>query len=168
MATTGPHALDRPAQPYVGTRATVTLDAMGRIADRIPGLMAWLAERHVTPTGPPFLRYLTIDMARALVVEAGVPIAVPVHVTDEVFAATLPAGRYIVTTHRGHPDGLVRATAELLAWADARGLRWDVQDTPDGQAWGCRLEVFRTDPREVPSMDDWETDLVFRLADRAV
>ena len=165
MATDGPTALERPPQPYVGTRATVTMDTIGDIADRIPELIGWLGSRHVAPTGAPFLRYLVIDMAHQLVVEAGVPVGVPVHVTSDVFAATLPAGRYAVATHRGHPDGLVAATADLLAWAAAQGLRWDVRDTPAGQAWGCRLEVFRTDPREVPDPTQWETDLVFKLAD---
>ena len=165
MAAEGPHALERAPQPYVGMRDTVTLATIGRIADRIPELHGGLAARHVAPVGAPFLRYLTIDMAGELVVEAGVPIAGLVHVSTDVFAATLPGGRYVVATHVGHPAGLIEATADMLRWADGQGLRWDVSDTPAGQAWGCRLEVFRTDPRVQPDPHRWETDLVFRLAE---
>jgi RNA polymerase sigma-70 factor, ECF subfamily len=164
MATAHPSALERPAQPYLGVRELVSMETIGRIADRIPELLAWLGRRGVAPAGPPFLRYLTIDMARELEVEAGVPVAGPVHVGGDVFVRTLPAGRYATVTHVGHPDGLVDATAELLRWADREGLAWDVHDTPAGQAWACRLEVYRTDPRAEPDMDRWETDLVFKLA----
>jgi len=53
----------------------------------------------------------------------------------------------------------------LLAWADAQGLAWDKSDAGSGEQWGCRLEVFNTDPANEPDMDKWETELSFRLAD---
>lgn len=31
--------------------------------------------------------------------------------------------------------------------------------------WGCRLEVYKTDPAEQPDTGKWETELLFRLAD---
>jgi effector-binding domain-containing protein len=160
-----PQVVVRPEQPYAGVRAAVTMDTMGRIADRIPEVIGWLAARGVAPAGAPFLRYRVIDMARRLDVEAGVPVAAAIDGGGDVFAATLPAGRYVTVTHIGPPDGLIDATASLLAWADARGLVWDVHDDPAGDGWGCRLEVFKTNPLEQPDMDRWETDLVFRLAD---
>jgi hypothetical protein len=124
-----------------------------------------MGERGIEPVGAPFFRYLTIDMARQLDVEAGVPVADLVEVDGDVFARALPAGRYAEATYVGHPAGLVDATADLLAWAEQRGVQWDVRDTPFGQAWGCRLELLLTDPREQPDMTRWRTDLVFRLAD---
>jgi RNA polymerase sigma-70 factor (ECF subfamily) len=160
-----PRIIERPAQRYVGVRELVTMTTFARIADRIGELLGWMTERGITPAGAPFFRYLTIDMERELDVEAGFPVDDVVDVDGDVFLRTLPAGRYATVTHHGHPDALIHATAELLAWADARGLRWDVRDTPPGDAWGCRLEVFLTDPREQPDMDQWRTDLVFRLAD---
>jgi hypothetical protein len=36
---------------------------------------------------------------------------------------------------------------------------WDA----DGNMWGCRLEIYKSDPRVVPDMNDWETELLFRL-----
>jgi effector-binding domain-containing protein len=166
--TTGldaPHITERPAQRYVGVRELVTMETFPRIADRLPELLGWMAERGIQPAGAPFFRYLTIDMARHLDVEAGVPVAGVVDAEGDVFTRTLPAGRYAEATHVGPPDGLVDATAELLRWADAGGLRWDVRATPAGDAWGCRLEVLLTDPREQPDVSQWRTQLAFRLAD---
>lgn len=160
-----PTVVERAAQPYVGVRELITMTTFARVADQLPGLFDWLAERGVTPSGPPFFRYLTIDMERQLDVEAGIPVAQPVEVEGPYFARSLPAGRYATSSYVGHPDGLIEETARLLAWADEQGLAWDVRDTPFGEAWGCRLEVLLTDPAVEPDMNNWRTDLVFRLAD---
>jgi hypothetical protein len=37
--------------------------------------------------------------------------------------------------------------------------------SPEGERWGCRLEIYLTDPREQPDVSAWETQLAFRLAD---
>lgn len=141
------------------------------VADRIPELFGWLAERGVAPAGAPFLRYHVVDMDRGLVVEAGVPVATPVPedapplghvVTPGPRPGALPAGRYAVVQHRGHPDELERVTEELLAWASAEGLAWDADD--DRRAWGARVESYLTDPAQEPDMARWEHELAFRLA----
>ena len=162
---TSPRIIERSAQPYVGVRELVTMTTFNRIADRLPELFGWLGERGETPSGPPFFRYLTIDMERELDVEAGIPIAHQVAVSGPVFARTLPGGRFVTTTYVGHPDGLIEETDRLLRWADAQGLVWDVRDTPAGQAWGCRLEILLTDPAQEPDLNAWRTELAFRLAD---
>ena len=164
-AMSEPVVVTRPEQATVGIRDVVTMDTIARFADRIVDVAAWLGAHGATPSGPPFLRYHSIDMARRLDVEAGFPVATPVEVGGEVVAGAVPAGRYAVSTHHGHPDGLVSATSALLSWAQEQGLDWDRHETADGTVWGCRLEVYRTGPREQPDMDEWDTDLVVRLAD---
>jgi len=116
--------IDLPEQPFVGVTKTVTMTTMYEIADEIPSLVGWLFERGHAPAGAPFLRYLVIDMARAMVVQAGVPVAGPVEVGGEVESDTLPAGRYASTTHVGHPDGLYDATVGLLTWAGNEGPQY--------------------------------------------
>jgi effector-binding domain-containing protein len=157
--------VDRPAQPYVAVRRTVTMQTFPEIADRLPELFGWLAERGVGPAGAPFFRYLVIDMERELDVEAGVPVAAPVDADGEVIAGVLPAGRYAATTHVGHPDELIEVTGEFLDEAAARGLTFDATETERGTRWGCRLELLLTNPAEQPDMNKWETALAFRLAD---
>ena len=56
-----------------------------------------------------------------------------------------------LTIHVGSPDGLIGATALLLDWAAAAGLRWDMAPTEAGDAWGCRMESYGTDPRVQPA-----------------
>ena len=80
-------------------------------------------------------------------------------------AETLPGGRFVRAFFVGHPDGLKNATADLLQWAETQGLRWDMNDSPVGERWGCRLEIYHTDPLEQPDMNAWRTELAFRLAD---
>jgi DNA gyrase inhibitor GyrI len=104
-------------------------------------------------------------MPGRLDVEAGVPVAAPLDGEGDVAAGTLPAGRFATVTHHGHPDELIGATAALLAWADEQGLVWDHHDSPDGTVWACRVEAFQTNPMEQPDMSQWDTDLVFKLAD---
>ncbi|MBO0834736.1 MAG: GyrI-like domain-containing protein [Actinobacteria bacterium] len=157
--------MQRESQPYAGISASVTMATLGSVADRIPEIFGWLGARHITPTGPPFFRYHIIDMERKLHVEAGVPVASAVEDDGDVHAGTLPAGRYAVMTHTGAPDSLLAATAQLLDWANARGLAFDVSPTEAGESWGCRLESYLTDPSEQPDTSKWQTELAFRLAD---
>src|SRR5215204_4646958 len=117
-----PRIVTRPEQSYVGIRAAVTLDTIGRVADRIGELIGWLSARGAAPAGAPFLRYWVIDMERRLEVEAGVPTASPIAGEGDVVTGALPAGRYAVLDHHGHPDELIGATGALLAWAEEQGL----------------------------------------------
>jgi hypothetical protein len=154
---------NRTDQPSVGISVSLTMDDFSPVIDRMPEVFARLGEQGIEPAGPPFWRYKVIDMERELVVEAGVPVAEPVTV-DGLDADVLPAGRYVQTTFTGHPDQLINVTADLLRWADDRGLTFDQHAGPQGEVWGCRLEIYETDPDDEPDMNRWVTTLAFRLA----
>jgi hypothetical protein len=156
----------RDAQPYAGVTAWVTMPNVGSVADRIPQIFGWLGARGIESAGPPFFRYHIVDMERELLVEAGVPVAVPVADDGgEVRCGTLPPGEFVVLTHTGAPATLRDATAELLDWAAARGLAWDAYQTGIGEEWVCRVEIYLTDPAEQPDTSKWQTQLAFRLKD---
>jgi effector-binding domain-containing protein len=159
-----PLVVTRGEEWYVGVRAAVTMTTIPQIADRIPVVFGWLGGRGIAPAGAPFLRYRMIDMAGSLVVEAGVPIVDPVDGDGDVFTDVLAAGRYVAVTHVGHFDGLAEATRTLLAWAESQGLDCDVHPSPDGDVWGCRLEVYKTNPIDQPDPSRWETDVAIKLA----
>ncbi|WP_328342803.1 GyrI-like domain-containing protein [Micromonospora sp. NBC_00421] len=158
---------ERPDQPYVGIRRTVTMETIGDAPDALSDLADWLTARGITPAGPDFLRYHVIDMARELEVEAGVPVPADAQIAVEapMRAGVLPAGRYLTTTHVGDPDELVAVTGAFLAWAARHGLRWDASDTGAGERWGCRLEIYHLGPDYDPDRSTWKTQLAFRLAD---
>jgi effector-binding domain-containing protein len=164
--TSEPTIEEFPAQPYVAIRAIVSMDNIGMVVPPLSQeVNAWLAERGIAPEGPPFWKYNVIDMARGMEVEAGSPVAETVTGDGRVLASSLPAGRYATARHLGHPETLVAATAALLDWAESKGLRWDTAPSAAGERWGCRLEIYHTDPRDEPDMTKWETQLAFRLAD---
>jgi effector-binding domain-containing protein len=160
-----PTIVERTAQLYVGRRESITMTQFARVADHLPTMFARLGERGAAVAGAPFFRYRVIDMSADLVIEAGIPIAGRVEPPAPMFVETLPAGRYVTVSHVGHPDELMAVTARMLDWARDRGLEWDMQPTPTGEVWGCRLEVLLTDPAEQPDMHRWRTDLFFKLAD---
>lgn len=160
-----PTIVHRDKQPYMGRRESVTMTDFGEIADHLPGMFGWLNGRGVAATGAPFFRYRLIDMSARLVVEAGIPVAAPVEEEGPIFAGVLPEGRYARLSHVGPPDSLMGATGTLLDWAQRQELRWDMVPTPEGEEWGCRLELLMTNPAEEPDISKWETVLLFRLAD---
>ncbi len=163
MATSEPALVRRPEQPYAAIYGVVTMETIPLIADRLPEVFGWLAERGI-PAGPPFLRYNAIGPGGRLEVEAGVPVASAVNGAEPVLAGLLPAGRYAVARHTGPFSQLAGATRDLLGWAAAHGLVWDRTESPAGERWGCRLEVYLTNPAGEPDPGAWETELAFRLA----
>lgn len=160
-----PTIVERVEQPYVGRRESITMTEFARVADHLPGMFGRLAETGVPVAGPPFFRYRVIDMSADLVVEAGIPVAERIDVPEPLFVESLPGGRYATVTHIGHPDELMAVTSRLLDWARDQGLAWDMQPTPTGEVWGCRLEVLMTNPAEEPDMHKWTTTLLFKLAE---
>jgi effector-binding domain-containing protein len=157
-----PRIEDRDAQPYAAIKTLVTMEELSLgLPGVIPEVQGWLEQRGVAPSGAPFFKYNVIDMERQLEVEVGWPVAASLDGDERVLVSVLPAGRYAVALHHGHPDGLIGAVAALLNWAEAQGLVWDMTPVPEGERWGCRLETYLTDS---PDMDTWETELAFRLA----
>ena len=160
-----PSLIDRAEQPYVAIRRLVSPATLAEVADDRPGLYGWLAERGLKPAGAPFFRYNVIGPPDLLDVEIGVRLAAATTGDELVRAGVLPGGRFACVTHSGHPDGLLDVTAALLDWGSDQGLRWDLSQTDGGQTWGLRLELYKTDPVVEPDLNQWETELLVRLAD---
>ncbi|MCX6466371.1 MAG: GyrI-like domain-containing protein [Pseudonocardiales bacterium] len=159
-----PRIVDLPDRPYLGARTTCTEATMHAVADRIPAIVGHVLRMGGVLAGAPFIRYHRLGPDGELDAEAGVPVDDPALATDAIPAGTLPGGRYAVTVHDGHRDGLPAATAGLLAWAEDRGVAWDRADSPGGEVWGCRAEHFLTGPA-APDPTRHRTELCFRLAD---
>jgi effector-binding domain-containing protein len=156
-----PRIVDLPERPYLGVRRTCTGETVDQVADRVPEIIGHLLSRGGTPAGAPFLRYRATDPDGGLDVEACVPTDDVGLAGDQIVADALPAGRYAVLLHRGHPDGLAGETQRLLAWAARAGHTWD----RDGDRWGARTEHFLTHPLDEPDPHHWESEVAIRLAD---
>lgn len=165
-----PQLEQRAARHYAGIRVTVPMDGIsGAVDEGFPELLRWLAANGIAPDGPPFIRYLVVDMEASLRIELGVPVAEPVTETvigptaanGRVRSGRLPAGQYVVLRHTGPYDGLVASNAALQRWAAERGVKFDTWDTPDGCAWRSRVEHYLTDPSAEPDPAKWETDVAY-------
>jgi DNA gyrase inhibitor GyrI len=157
-----PQIQERPAQHYAGIRMIVPMDGIsGAVDEAFPELFGWLASNGVTPSGAPIIRYVVIDMMAGLQLVLGVPVNSPVTGRGRVQPGVLPAGRYAVLRHTGPYDGLLAANAALQQWANEHDVAFDVTDTPEGQAWGSRVEHYLTNPAEEPDPAKWEVDVSY-------
>src|SRR4029079_203651 len=143
---TEPTVVELSDQPYVGIVNYVSMDTLPAAADRLREVFDWIHARGIEMADAPFFKYNVIDMDGELEIEVGLPVPAPVEREGEIVAGTLPAGRYATVSHVGHPQELYRVTGDLLAWAEAQGLRFDREDSPSGEVWEGRLEVYHTDP----------------------
>jgi effector-binding domain-containing protein len=160
-----PSIVERDEQAYVAIRESVTMTTINEIADQFPDLFAWVSARSIEVTGPPFLKYNLFLSTGQMEIEAGVPVGGDVTGDARVIDGVLPGGRFASVTHHGHPRGLLEVTAALLDWGTANGVVWDMSATDGGERWGMRLELYKTDPAVEPDLNQWDTELVFRLAD---
>jgi len=160
-----PRIIERTPQPYLAIRERVTMP-FGSVVDRVYSeFFGWLTQRGIAMAGAPIIKYNLIDMAGELELEFGAPVSAPVTGDDRVLAGTLPGGRYGSITWQGGFDKLLDANGALIDWGRREGIRWDMEETPGGDRFGCRLEIYRTDPVQEPDSSKWLTDVVIRIAD---
>ncbi len=158
---TEPKLVDRNEQHYVAIRKLVTMAEIGPILPPLSDdVFAWLAEKGIQPSGAVFWRYNVVEMDKKLEIDVAVPVASPVKVDGQIIADVLPAGRYAIMLHTGHPAELEEATANLLAWAEKNNIQWKM----NGERWGGRVEWYYSDPAIEPNMTKWETELAFLTA----
>jgi len=164
---TEPKIEHRNAQPYMGIRAQVTMQELGKVLPPLWGeVYGWLASKGLKPIGAPLWRYRVIDMAAKLEIDVAVPVAGAATGDNRIIADILPAGLYATLIYTGPYEGLMQATGDLLAWAEKKGIVWDKRPAgPESEAWRARVENYLTDPTKEPDPAKWETELAFKLAD---
>lgn len=159
-----PTVESRAPKHYVGIPVKVSLREWYRANALVPEIYQWLAEHDVVPTGGPIYRYHTIgDDDREFDLEVCVPVANPVQAAGRVHAGIVPAGRYAVMVHEGHPDKQHRSHAALQEWAAARNLVLDKTGDGHDEVWAARCESYLTNPEEQPDPDKWSTEIAYLL-----
>ena len=156
----GPRIESRPETPTLGIRETVPFRTMLSNRDRLLAeLMRWLDDRDIQSDGPFFLRLHVVDMAGLMDIEVGV-VSDATTSDDRVRRGVLPAGRYALLDYRATS---LAANGMLRDWVSAQGLKLDVRETPEGEAFAARCEVYLTDPRSEPRKTRWVVQLAFLL-----
>ena len=152
----------RAAQPYAGIGVRVSMDGLsGAVDEAFPELFGWLAAQDIPVAGPPFIRYLVIDMAAELQIELAVPVSAEINGSGRIQPGVLPAGRYVTLRHTGPYDGLAASNAALQQQAQQEGITFDTWDTPEGTAWRARAEHYLTNPAAEPDPAKWEVDVAY-------
>ncbi|KKB13524.1 hypothetical protein VE25_01455 [Devosia geojensis] len=160
-----PKIMELPGRPYLGVRKIVKIP-FGTVASKaLADLKRRMKKRGIAATDAPFFRYNIIDMPSALEIDFGLPTERQESADDLLVAGTLPAGRYATLTHTGHYRNLIAANGALLDWVKAQGLQLDTHPSPAGDVFGCRLEIYPTDPKVEKDSSKWVTELAFKLAD---
>jgi effector-binding domain-containing protein len=150
----------RAEQPYVSIRTRANFTEWGTVNALVPEVLDWLGQRGQAPAGPPFYRYHEIGgMAERFDVEVGFPVAAPVKGDDRVRAGSLPAGRYVLAEHHGHPDSIAASHMALVDWATEQGIA--LTGSPDRKRWEVMLETYATDPATEPDPANWITELAY-------
>lgn len=154
----------RKAQAYVYVPFTVTMQQMQKPAQEgFPLVFDYLTKHGLKPVGAAFYNYRRINMADTLDVEAGIAVEAPGPEEGRVKNGTLPAGTFVGLSWTGHPDKLMTVTGMLIGWLKETQQTLDVEEKADGDHFACRLEIYESDPDEVPNMEDWVTTLAFKL-----
>lgn len=162
---TDPQIEERTAQHYAGIRVQVPVQEFQVIIPQlIDEVVSWLGAYDITPDGPPLMRFHVINMDGKMDVELGVRVATVVSGDDRISAGVIPAGRYATLIYTGVENGIA-SNAALIDWAMQQGLVWDRWDTPDGDAFGARVEFYLTEPEDEPDPAQWETEVAIRLAE---
>ncbi|MFC6081755.1 GyrI-like domain-containing protein [Sphaerisporangium aureirubrum] len=153
---------DRAARPYAAIPISAPMSRWGEVNALVPEMFAWLAGRGILPAGPPFYRYWVAgDWEREFRLEVGVPVAAPVEGDGRVVPGTIPAGRYLVAVHQGHPDRLIHTIHAVDKWAADHGVRWDTRLADGEEVWQGRFDFWLTDPAHSPDPETWSTELAY-------
>jgi len=163
----------RAALPYVAIRRQVTERGVAAAVDSaFPELFLWLGEHRLAPAGPPFIRFLEVDVdGEPLELEVAAPVDAQAQGDEHVWIDVLPRGRYVTLLHLGpyrhatEPD-LAAARVALQDWARKEGLVLDSRPTDRGWAWGAYVEQYLVGPVDEPDYSKWETELMYLVSER--
>lgn len=161
-----PQITVRTEQTYVYVPFTVTMQQMQRPANEgFPQVFAYVEKHGLNPIGAAFYNYRRINMAETLDVEAGIAVDSAGPEEGVVKVGTLPGGNFMGVTWHRHPDKLETVTGVLIGWSRLTQQPFDQRTEGKDDYFACRLELYESDPAQVPDMDEWVTTLAFKLRD---
>lgn len=159
--TEGPRLETRAAQPYAAIRTYGCMDEWDKVNARLFEVAAWLAERNIPLAGPPVYRYWKVwDNDTQFDLEVGWLVDCEFVPDERVHAGEIPSGRYLATSHHGHPDRISETFSSMLEWADQHDIEPATRHGGEQAVWDGWFELYMTDPRIEPDLNKWRTDLL--------
>jgi effector-binding domain-containing protein len=145
----------REPRPAMVIRAATSMQRITEDLGRIfPAVYHHVTENDAEMTGPPFVRYLSMD-EHGMELEAGITVVENIAPKDDIIASELPGGEVAVTWHVGPFDTIGTAYEAIEAWMGQNGK------LPAGPPW----EVYWTDPGEEPDPAKYRTEVVWPVRD---
>jgi hypothetical protein len=95
-------------------------------------------------------------------IEYGVCVEEPMAGDGRIQPGSLPAGRYVSLIYSG--SGL-QGNKALIQYIRDNNLPIDRWDTPQGDNFRCRFEMYLTDPKVEPRKTKWDIEVAFKLED---
>lgn len=149
---------------YVASRQEVAMTRLGSaVQNGVETVGKYLSAAGLEPSGPPFVRYLFINMMEKLIIEIGFPLSAAHSSRDPSLSAGIaPSGTYVCSQHVGAPESLVAANAALQHWAASNGIVLDVRRDEKGEHWAGRFEHLLLGPEAKSDPEKWVTLLAYR------
>ena len=164
--TQEPTVVRRDATPYLAVAVTASMTELDTLAPHgWADVAAGMAERGLSPSGPPFIRYLVIDMPARMEVHVGFPVSQPEAPGQRLLAGVVPAGRYATLVHDGPVEGLVGTNETVQRWSRDRGVDLQSGDGLRGSEWEGRLETYLSGPEADPDTTSVRAEVAYLLAE---
>jgi effector-binding domain-containing protein len=152
-----------PEKPYAALRREVAQQNIPKEMPPLIGtLMNLLQKENIKTNGHCFFRYLSCTIDRQMVVEVGFPIEITDSESENIQFGSFPAGKYLSVIHMGDYKNLIDAHLYLENYAKSNNLTLDETTVHTGVVWGCRAEIYLTDP-DVTPIAGWKTEVLFLL-----
>lgn len=156
-----PKFVDRDPQPYAAIRITLAQSQIAEEAPKLVGeILGWIA-RNGEQAGDLFFNYTRMYGSK-MDMEVGAPTRTLLTGDGRVTTGTLPGGRYATLTYTGHYSGLRDAHEQLHQWLARQP---DMEPFDMAGSGLTLLEIYETDPAEVPDPSQWVTHIAFKLSD---
>ena len=150
-------------KPYAALRREVAQQEISKeIPPLIDILLNLLSRENIKPHGDCFFRYISCSGDGQMLVEAGFPVEKAESKSEIIQFGSFPEGKYLSVIHKGDYKNLIDAHKYLENYARSNNLILDESKNDTGVVWGCRTEIYLTEPDLTP-IEDWETEVSFLL-----
>lgn len=160
---TMPKIVEFGPKSYIAVRLPVMIPFGEEMDPAFDELFSAFSGAGAQPDGIEFVKFNLIDMPR-LEIEVGMTTEACIPRSGRMVSGVLPRGRFVSMTYTGSYDGLYDATAMLIGWAKEKGIDWDVEVTPNGDRFACRLEIHENNPSTEPDPSKLVTTILIKMA----
>ncbi len=149
--------------PYAAFRRDVAQhDIPKDIPPLIEILKNTLQNENIKTNGECFFRYLSCTDDGQVTIEVGFPIEKTYSKFENIVIGSFPEGKYLSVMHTGDYKNLINAHMYLENYSKSNNIPLNESKTATGVVWGCRAEIYLTDPALTP-ISDLKTEVLFLL-----